>query len=123
MLRVCVVDVLRVLFFAWQQEDPNQLWIGNRSKPNEILMRDPSLLSEKVRQYAPSPGGLAEGYVDSWKNILGKLYDYIREEGHLKGVEPEFPTFEEGYRNMVVIDSVLQSIEKNKWIDIDWANV
>lgn len=107
---------------AWQQEDPNQLWIGNRSKPNEILMRDPSLLSDKVRQYAPSPGGLAEGYVDSWKNILGKLYDYIRKEGHLKDLKPEYPTFEEGYRNMIVIDSVLQSIEKDKWIDIDWED-
>src|SRR5690606_10732147 len=31
---------------AWNGENPNELWIGYRDKPNEILIKDPSLLSD-----------------------------------------------------------------------------
>jgi len=105
---------------AWQQEDPNQLWIGYRNKANELLLRDPSLLSENVKQFAYYPGGLAEGYGDSWKNLLNKIYKYILEEGNLKGKVPDFPTFKDGYENMVIIESIWQSMKKNEWIDINW---
>ena len=29
---------------AWDQENPNEMWIGHRDKANEILAKDPSLL-------------------------------------------------------------------------------
>src|ERR1700739_1979891 len=30
---------------AWDSEHPNDLWLGHREKPNELLIRDPSLLA------------------------------------------------------------------------------
>ncbi len=105
---------------AWQQEDPNQLWIGNRNRANELLLKDSGLLSDNVRQFAHYPGGLAEGYGDSWKNLFSKIYQYILEEGNLKGLKPDFPTFKDGYNSMVIIESIWQSMLEKKWIDINW---
>ena len=34
---------------VWDQERPNEMWIGYREKPNELLMKDPSLLSPRAR--------------------------------------------------------------------------
>ena len=30
---------------AWDSQSPNELWIGRRDGPNEVLIRDPALLS------------------------------------------------------------------------------
>jgi len=45
---------------AYDQEDPERLWIGRRERPNQILMRDPSLLAAGVRKYMHTPGGHPE---------------------------------------------------------------
>ncbi len=30
---------------SWDSERPNEMWIGHRTEPNQVLMKDPSLLS------------------------------------------------------------------------------
>ena len=34
---------------AWDSERPNELWIGHRERPNEVLLKDPSLLDAQAR--------------------------------------------------------------------------
>ncbi|MBW3628251.1 MAG: Gfo/Idh/MocA family oxidoreductase, partial [Gemmatimonadetes bacterium] len=34
---------------SWHQEEPNSLWIGYRDKPNETLIKDPSLMDQNAR--------------------------------------------------------------------------
>jgi len=104
---------------SWHGEDPNKLWIGNRDSSNEELMKDFNLLSPNSRDYSFYPGGLAEGYGDSWKAIFSKIYNFIKEDGHKKNVAPDFPTFKEGYEIMLIIDSIVKSIEENRWVDIN----
>lgn len=103
---------------AWCGEEPNVLWIGERSKSNGILIKDVNLMEKNARQYVHYPGGLAEGYPDSWKNIFMKIYQYIASGSLEKNIRPDFPTFEEGLELQILIDSVLESGEKNEWIDI-----
>lgn len=105
---------------AWQNEEPEKLWIGYRTKPNENYMKDPGLMSEYSRTFASSSAGLSEGYLDSWKNIMSRIYSYIIDSGNKKDVTPDFPTFEEGYKIMIIIDAILKSAEQNKWVDINW---
>ena len=31
---------------AWDQERPDELWIGNRNTNNQVIIKDPSLLKE-----------------------------------------------------------------------------
>ena len=37
---------------AWDQERPDELWIGHRNSPNQIVIKDPGLLKEGARSYA-----------------------------------------------------------------------
>src|SRR5205823_255177 len=43
--------------FAWDQEEPNHLWIGRRGEPNRDLPRDPALLGAGAAPLAHYPGG------------------------------------------------------------------
>ncbi len=40
---------------AWDGEHPNELWLGSREHANEVLLKDPSLLSDFARPYAAYP--------------------------------------------------------------------
>lgn len=46
---------------AWNGESPNELWIGHRDKPNEILIKDPALMSPEARRFAAYLAGIARG--------------------------------------------------------------
>ncbi len=41
---------------AWNQERPDELWIGNRNTPNQIIIKDPSLLKNGARPLCRSSG-------------------------------------------------------------------
>jgi predicted dehydrogenase len=103
---------------AWNQEEPNQLWVGHRDRPNEVLDKDPALLDENARRYAHYPGGHPEGYPDGPRNLFRNLYDYIR-DGRRPGHDPaDFPTFEDGHAEVVIVEAVLRSHERQAWVDV-----
>ena len=108
---------------AWHGEEPGKLWIGHRDKPNEIFLKDPNIMLENSKGFCNTSTGLAEGYLDSWKNIMSRIYEYIRIDGNKKKIIPDFPTFENGYHIMIIIEATLESAKQNKWVDIDWAKV
>jgi predicted dehydrogenase len=101
---------------AWNSEAPNELWIGHRDRPNEVLLKDPGLLSEAVRPYVGYPGGHNEGYPDSFKQCFRAFYDYIR-AGDLTA-PPPFPTFADGHREIVLCDAILESHRRQSWVQV-----
>jgi len=105
---------------AWQNEEPEKLWVGYRTKPNENYMKEPSIMSECSRTFVNSAAGLSEGYFDTWKNIMSRIYDRIKAGVQKGSSPPDFPTFQEGYNIMIIIDAILKSAEENVWVDIDW---
>ena len=103
---------------AWDQEEPNQLWVGYRDRPNEIIIKDPSLLDESVRKYAHYPGGHPEGYPDGLKNFFLNVYDFIRHGKDPRRQQPDFPTFADGHWENRIVEAVLKSHRTKKWIDL-----
>jgi predicted dehydrogenase len=104
---------------AWNQEEPNLLWVGHRDRANEILMKDPALLDDDARRYAHYPGGHPEGYPDGPRNLFGNLYRYIR-AGRTPGRDAaDFPTFEDGHAEVAIVEAVLRSHERQAWVDVD----
>ncbi|MDK2789246.1 MAG: hypothetical protein PWP07_2491 [Epulopiscium sp.] len=103
---------------GWDSERPNELWIGRRDGNNEILMKDPSLLSSYAREIVSFPGGHNEGFPDTSKQMFGKLYRYISEKGYLKGGTPEFPTFEAGQRELLLCERIVKSAKEEKWLEV-----
>jgi predicted dehydrogenase len=101
---------------GWQQEDPNTLWLGRRDGPNGIIAKDPSLMQDAGRQIAGYPGGHAEGYPDTFKQLFRAVYGYINAGDFT--VPPPFPTFTDGHHELVLCDAVLQSSKENRWVDV-----
>jgi predicted dehydrogenase len=103
---------------TWDQEEPNQLWVGYREHPNEIIIKDPSLLDETARKYAHYPGGHPEGYPDGPKNLFMNVYNFIHDGKDLRKDQPDFPTFADGHWENKIIEAVLKSNKAKKWVEV-----
>lgn len=101
---------------AWNSEEPNELWLGNRSSANQLLVRDPSLLSAEAAAFASYPGGHAEGFPDTFKQLYLDFYRYI-EFGDFDQ-KPTFPTFFDGHREIVLCEAILKSHETRGWVTL-----
>jgi len=101
--------------FAWDQEKPDELWIGQRSSPNMLVVKDPTLMSEKARSYADLPAGLSEGYDDTFKQIFRRFYRTVADRSALV----EYPTFEDGLRQLRIIEAVVESSARHAWLDVE----
>ena len=98
---------------AWNSERPNELWIGERDRPSELLIRDPALLHAEVRPFANYPGGHNEGFPDTFKQLFRAVYSYIDAGDFNK--PRRFPTFEDGHRELLLCDAILQSHRARQW--------
>lgn len=103
---------------AWDQEEPNTLWIGHRERPNELLTKDPSLLRQEARPYAHYPGGHPEGYPDGPKNLFLQFYEFIRSGRDPRSGSIPFPTFEDGHWANKIVEAVLTSTRTRQWVDV-----
>ncbi len=101
---------------AWNSEQPNELWIGHRNQANQLLLRDPGLVSAEALAHIGYPGGHNEGYDDSFKHSFKSFYDYIA-AGDLNAPEP-FPTFADGHKEIILCEAILQSHEQERWVEI-----
>ncbi len=103
--------------FSWNSETPNSLWMGNRDSPNEELMRDPSLFHPEASQLISYPGGHNEGFPDTSKQLFKEVYQAIR-EGKLPE-RPNYPTFKDGLRELVLNEAMLRSAKEERWVEVE----
>jgi predicted dehydrogenase len=103
---------------AWNAEDPNTLWIGRRNQANEILIKDPSLLTPAARPYAAYPGGHAEGYPDTFVQLFHDYYNYL-EAGDFKAPR-KFPTFATGHDELLLCEAIQKSAQDRAWTRLAW---
>lgn len=101
---------------AWNSESPNELWIGHRDRPNELLIRDPALLNPAARAIANYPGGHNEGFPDTFKQLFRAFYTYI--DAADRSIAPPFPTFEDGHREVQLCEAILNSHRERRWIEL-----
>lgn len=101
---------------AWRQERPNELWMGYREKPNEILLKDPALMMPEARPYAAYPGGHAEGYPDSFVRHFSDFYAAVA--AGAGSMPATFPSFEDGWRELVLCEAIERSAQERRWVDV-----
>jgi predicted dehydrogenase len=102
--------------YSWNSEAPNELWIGRRDGANQVLMRDPSLVHPEVRSTITFPGGHNEGFPDTSKQLFKEVYAAI--EAGRQPENPTFPTFADGYRELLICERILESNRKQGWVKI-----
>ncbi|MBP1653626.1 MAG: oxidoreductase domain protein, partial [Bacteroidetes bacterium] len=104
---------------AWDQEEPNRLWIGHRDRPNESLIKDPSLLDAEAKRYAHYPGGHPEGYPDGPKNLFMNVYASVRSREKPGKTPLQYPTFADGHRENLIVDAVMASHRQRRWVRVN----
>ncbi len=104
---------------AWNSESPNTLWIGRRDRANEVLPKDPALLSPAARGFAAYPGGHAEGYPDTFVQLFRDFYGYL-DAGDFDARRP-FPTFANGNHELLLCEAIGQSARDRAWVPVLWG--
>jgi predicted dehydrogenase len=99
---------------AWNAECPDELWMGQRNSPNQIVIKDPSLLQPLASTYADLPGGHSEGYDDTFKQVFRRFYQTVSD----RNAPVEYPTFADGIRQLHVLDAVLASSQRRAWVEV-----
>lgn len=102
--------------FAFNSETPNELWIGNRDAANAHLLRDPSLAHPEARSVISFPGGHNEGFPDTSKQMFREVYAAI--ENGQQPDNPTFPTFADGYRELLICEKILESNRAQAWVTV-----
>jgi predicted dehydrogenase len=104
---------------AWNSQHPDELWVGNRDEPNQTVLRDPGLLSKTARSHTQYPGGHNEGFPDTMKQLFRSFYSAIEkpESWQTSGLA-DYPTFEDGHREIVLCEAILKSARERRWIEI-----
>jgi predicted dehydrogenase len=103
--------------YVWNQERPNRLWIGRRDRPNEEVVRDPSLLSPPAARLAHYPAGHQEGWPDALRNLIEDFYSRVRDPDR----EGIVATFADAHAVTRAIDAILRSAQDGGWVDVPAA--
>jgi predicted dehydrogenase len=97
---------------AFDQEDPERLWLGSRDG-QQIVVRDPSALAPAAARYAKLPAGHAQGYGDAFQAFVADVYAAVR------GDAPDgLPRFADGLRAARITEAVLASAASRSWQEI-----
>ena len=92
---------------AWHSEAPEELWIGHRERPNELLLRE-------AGDYPP---GHAEGFPDTFKHLYRAVYAAVANGGPPD--QPDYPTFADGHEEALIADAVARSHVEQRWVAVD----
>jgi predicted dehydrogenase len=91
---------------AWVSEAPEELWIGHRGRPNELLLRERG-------EYPP---GHAQGFPDTFKALYRAVYSAVAAGG--PPPEPDYPTFADGHEEAVIADAIARSHAEGRWVSV-----
>jgi predicted dehydrogenase len=100
---------------SWNQERPDELWIGHRNQPNQVIVKDPSLLDPRAAAFANLPGGHSEGYDDSHKQVFQRFYARVAD----RSAPEDYPTFADGLLGMQLLEKVQKSAQARAWVTCD----
>ena len=95
------IEVLRLISLVNEQ-----LWIGHRDQPNQI----------KLRHTGDYPAGHTQGYPDAFKALFRAVYDAI--EADEPPQQPDYPTFADGFEQVLVADAIAESARLETWVPV-----
>ena len=65
---------------TWNQEAPDELWVGQRNTPNQLVVKDPSAVEREGSELCGScrAGTAGSGYDDTFKQVFRRFYRTVR---------------------------------------------
>jgi predicted dehydrogenase len=101
---------------AWDAERHEELWLGHRGRPNEVLLRDPSLFGAGAAARTGLPAGHAEGFADTFRELYRAVYAAVAAGGPPE--EPDYPTFADGHRSQLLGEAIATSGRTRAWVAV-----
>jgi predicted dehydrogenase len=98
---------------SFDQENPEQLWVGGRSG-SRVVVRDPAGLAPAAARYVTLPAGHPQGYADCFDAFVADTYDAV------SGDKPEgLPLLSDGAAAVALTDAVVRSARTLAWTDVE----
>jgi predicted dehydrogenase len=99
---------------AFDQEDPETLWVGGRDS-STVVARDFTTLAPEAAQYVTLPGGHPQGYHDCFEAFVAETYAAIR-----GGEAPDgLPGIADGLRAARITEAVVASAREGRWMEVE----
>lgn len=99
--------------YQFNQETPNELWIGGTDESRTIVSGTAGLRDEDARRLAVLPAGHPQGYQDAFNAFVADSYREFAGE-HVPGL----PTFEDGCRAAAITEAVVLASSTKSWVDV-----
>jgi predicted dehydrogenase len=99
----------------WDLQQPNEIILGRRDEPNQILQRATPGFDVDVAGFTDYPGGHAEGFSDSHKMHYRAVYEHIA-SGRKTPVL--FATAKDGHDEVKLCEAVLKSHAQRGWVRV-----
>ncbi len=96
----------------FEQERPEELWLGRRSG-SVLLPRDPAQLGADARRLSILPAGHPLGYQDAFTAFVGDSYAAVAGDRR-----PGLPDFAAGARAAQITEAVLASHAGGDWVEV-----
>jgi predicted dehydrogenase len=101
---------------AWDSERHEELWLGNRDRPNETLLRNATLMHPAAAAHTHLPAAHAEGFAETFRELYRAVYSDVARGS--PSDHPLYPTFLDGHVENVLVDAVALSDRERRWVDV-----
>ena len=101
---------------AWDSERHEELWIGHRDEPNQVLLRNAALMRPVAAARSHLPVAHAEGFADAFRELYRAVYaDVARGR---PSDDPDYPTFRDGHVEQLLLEAVALSDRDRRWMEV-----
>ena len=99
----------------WDMEHSNEILVGRRDEPNQVLQRGTAGFYEDVAHFTDYPGGHPEGFPDSHKMNFRAIYEHIASG---RKTPLLFATGADGHNEVEICEAVLKSAAAGRWMPV-----
>ncbi len=99
----------------WHMGQPNEIIVGRRDEPNQILQRGTAGFNEDVAGFTDYPGGHPEGFPDSHKMNYRAVYQHIASDRKSPAL---FANAVDGHHEVVLCEAILRSGQAKAWVKV-----
>jgi len=99
----------------WDLQQPNEIYLGRRDEPNQVLQRATAGFSEDIAGFTDYPGGHPEGFSDSHKMHYRAVYQHIASDRKTPAL---FASAADGHHEVKLCEAILKSSSAGRWVKV-----
>ena len=104
--------------YAWEQQQDDRFFIGNRAKGNETVYMNRAYCCPETVPYITLPTGHVMGWREALVNAMNAFYESVR-TGSYRVKKKDYATFEDGWRGNCFVEACIQSSKEKRWVSME----